>query len=154
MVVWGGVLLNERYCNGKDNRKEYKEEKMNFNLVNFCEFDKYATKSYCAIHEVDESKNLGDITQVDIEALPTGVDLITHGSPCQSFSVAGKQHGGEKGSGTRSSLLWNSVEIVRHCNPKFVIWENVKNVLSAKHKPVFDAYVDEMKNMGYNTYYA
>ena len=150
----GGVLLNERYCNGKDNRKEYKEEKMNFNLVNFCEFDKYATKSYCAIHGVDESKNLGDITRVDIEALPTEVDLITHGSPCQSFSVAGKQHGGEKGSGTRSSLLWNSVEIVRHCNPKFVIWENVKNVLSAKHKPVFDAYVDEMKNMGYNTYYA
>lgn len=127
---------------------------MNYNLVNFCEFDKYATKSYCAIHDVNEGLNLGDITQVDIESLPTeGVDLITHGSPCQSFSIAGKQHGGEKGSNTRSSLLWNSVEIIRHCNPKFVIWENVKNVLSKKHKPVFDAYVDEMKNMGYNTYY-
>lgn len=150
----GGVLLNDNYTNGKDNKKEYKENKMNYNLVNFCEFDKYATKSYCAIHDVNEGLNLGDITQVDIESLPTeGVDLITHGSPCQSFSIAGKQHGGEKGSNTRSSLLWNSVEIIRHCNPKFVIWENVKNVLSKKHKPVFDAYVDEMKNMGYNTYY-
>lgn len=126
---------------------------MNYNLVNFCEFDKYAVKSYCAIHGVDESKNLGDITQVDIEALSTNIDLITHGSPCQSFSVVGKQHGGEKGSGTRSSLLWNSVEIIKHCKPKFVIWENVKNVLSQKHKPVFDSYVDEMKNSGYNTYY-
>lgn len=56
---------------------------MNYNLVNFCEFDKYATKSYCAIHGVDERLNLGDITQVDIESLPSeGVDLITHGSPC------------------------------------------------------------------------
>lgn len=81
----------------------------------------------------------------------TANGVIAHN--CQSFSVAGKQHGGEKGSGTRSSLLWNSVEIIRHCKPKFVIWENVKNVLSKKHKPVFDAYVDEMKNMGYNTYY-
>lgn len=149
----GGVLLNDNYTNGKDNKKEYKENKMNYNLVNFCEFDKYAVKSYCAIHDADEILNLGDITKVEIENLPTNVDLITHGSPCQSFSVAGKQHGGEKGSGTRSSLLWNSVEIVKHCKPKFVIWENVKNVLSKKHKPVFDAYVDEMKNSGYNTYY-
>nr|DAG36882.1 MAG TPA: Cytosine specific methyltransferase [Caudoviricetes sp.] len=134
-------------------RKMKEENKMNYNLVNFCEFDKYAVKSYCAIHDTDESLNLGDITKVDIERLPVDVDLITSGSPCQSFSVAGKQHGGEKGSGTRSSLLWNHVEVVRHCKPKFVIWENVKNVLSKKHKPVFDAYVDEMKNMGYNTYY-
>ena len=126
---------------------------MNYNLVNFCEFDKYAVKSYCAIHGVDERLNLGDITQIDIDKLPTNIDLITHGSPCQSFSISGKQHGGVKSSGTRSSLLWNSVEIIRHCKPKFVIWENVKNVLSKKHKPVFDAYVDEMKNMGYNTYY-
>ena len=152
-IVVGGVLLTDKYCDGKDNKKEYKENEMNYNLVNFCEFDKYAVKSYCAIHGVDESKNLGDITQVDIEALSTNIDLITHGSPCQSFSVVGKQHGGEKGSGTRSSLLWNSVEIIKHCKPKFVIWENVKNVLSQKHKPVFDSYVDEMKNSGYNTYY-
>lgn len=150
----GGVLIRQDYIDGKKHKKEYKEDKMNYNLVNFCEFDKYATKSYCAIHGVNEELNLGDITQVDIESLPgEGVDLITHGSPCQSFSIAGKQHGGEKGSNTRSSLLWNSVGIIRHCKPKFVIWENVKNVLSTKHKPVFDAYVDEMKNIGYNTYY-
>jgi len=149
----GGVLLKDSHTNGKDNKKEYKEYKMNYNLVNFCEFDKYAVKSYCAIHGVDERLNLGDITQIDIDKLPTNIDLITHGSPCQSFSISGKQHGGVKSSGTRSSLLWNSVEIIRHCKPKFVIWENVKNVLSKKHKPVFDTYVDEMKNMGYNTYY-
>lgn len=149
----GGVLLSNGYTNGKDNVKEYKENAMNFNLINFCEFDKYAVKSYCAVHGVDEGKNLGDITKVDVESLPKDVDLLTHGSPCQSFSISGKQEGGVKGSGTRSSLLWNSVEIIQHCKPKFVIWENVKNVLSKKHRPVFNEYINEMYKSGYNTYY-
>lgn len=105
------------------------------------------------MHNVDERLNLGDITQVDIESLPTNIDLITHGSPCQSFSISGKQEGGVKNSGTRSSLLWNSVEIIKHCRPKFVIWENVKNVLSKKHRPIFNDYMTELKNSGYNTYY-
>ena len=83
LQLWeGGVLLNDNYTNGKDNKKEYKENKMNYNLVNFCEFDKYAVKSYCAIHDVDEGLNLGDITQVDIDKLSVDVDFITHGSPC------------------------------------------------------------------------
>ena len=105
---------------------------MNYNLVNFCEFDPYAVKSYCAIHNENESKNLGDITKVEIKKLPK-CDIITHGSPCQDFSIAGNQNGADEGSGTRSSLIWNSVQIVRQCSPKFVIWENVKNVLSPKH---------------------
>lgn len=50
-------------------------------LVNFCEFDKYATKSYCAIHNVDESLNLGDITKVDETKLKP-FNMICGGSPC------------------------------------------------------------------------
>lgn len=126
---------------------------MNYNLINFCENDKYAVKSYCAIHDVDESLNLGDITQVNIESLSTNIDLIIHGSPCTNISLSGKQEGAIKGSGTASSLLWNSVEIIKHCKPKFVIWENVKNVLSKKHRPVFNDYMCTMKENGYNTYY-
>ena len=126
---------------------------MNYNLINFCENDKYAVKSYCAIHDVNESLNLGDITQVNIESLPTNIDLITHGSPCTNISLSGKQEGAIRGSGTASSLLWNSVEIIKHCKPKFVIWENVKNVLSKKHRPVFNDYMYTMKENGYNTYY-
>lgn len=64
----------------------------NWNLVNFCEFDKYAIKSYCAIHNVDESLNLGDITKVD-ETKIQPFNMICGGSPCQDFSVAGKQKG-------------------------------------------------------------
>ena len=126
---------------------------IDYELVNFCENDKYAIKAYCAIHGVDENLNLGDITKVSIENLPKDIDLITHGSPCQDFSVAGLQHGGDEGSETRSSLMWNTVEIVKHCQPKYVIWENVKNVLSKKHKHNFDKYLKTLELLGYTNYW-
>ena len=126
---------------------------IDYELVNFCENDKYAIKSYCAIHDVDENLNLGDITKISIENLPKDIDLITHGSPCQDFSVAGLQRGGDEGSKTRSSLMWNTVEIIKHCKPKYVIWENVKNVLSKKHKHNFDKYLKTLELLGYTNYW-
>lgn len=125
---------------------------MNYNLLKFCEFDPHAVKSYCAIHNENEGKNLGDITNVEIESLPK-CDIITHGSPCQDFSIAGTQRGAEEGSGTRSSLIWNSVQIIKQCEPKFVIWENVKNVLSPKHIGNFTKYIEVLSEIGYTSYY-
>ena len=121
-----------------------------YDLLHFCEIDKFAPLSYCAIHNEPISKNLGDITAVDIEALPK-CDLITHGSPCQDFSIAGLQKGAD--GGTRSSLMWNTVEIVSHCKPSYVIWENVKNVLSDKHRHNFDKYVNALTDLGYASYF-
>ena len=122
-------------------------------LVGFSEIDKYATQSYCNIHGVSEDKNLGDITKIDISSLPTGIDIITHGSPCQDFSNAGQQKGGDKGTGTRSSLMWYTVDIVEHCRPKVVLWENVKNLLSKNHRHNFDGYLEAMDKLGYSNYY-
>lgn len=124
----------------------------NYKLINFCEFDPYATKSYCAIHNIDQTINLGDITQVDIEKLPQ-CDFISHGSPCQSFSVIGTKEGGDEGSGTKSSLMWNSVQIIQKCNPKFIIWENVKAVLSQTNIHNFNKYISQLDGLGYNSYY-
>lgn len=126
---------------------------IDYELVGFSEIDKYAIKSYCSVHGVSETLNLGDITKIDIHSLPKDIDLITHGSPCQSFSIAGKQAGGDEGSGTRSSLMWNTVEIVEKVKPKYVLWENVKNVLSKKHKPNFDKYISRMEELGYKNFY-
>lgn len=126
---------------------------VDYELVNYCEIDKYASQSYAAIHNVDESLNLGDITTVDTSKLPNDIDLLTHGSPCQSFSLAGLQHGGDKGSGTRSSLMWETVRIIGDIKPKVVIWENVKNVLSQKHRHNFDAYVEQLNELNYNSYH-
>lgn len=66
---------------------------IDFELVGYCEIDKYASKSYAAIHGVPESMNYGDITKIDEKKLPKDIDLITYGFPCQDISLAGKQKG-------------------------------------------------------------
>lgn len=104
--------------------------------------------SYNAIHNTEFKPQ--DIREWDKDI---DVDLIMHGSPCQDFSVAGKGAGGDEGSGTRSSLMYETIRIVNKLNPKYVIWENVKNLLSKKHKHNFDKYVITMNKLGYNSYY-
>lgn len=117
-------------------------------IVDYVEIDKYAVASFNAIHNTNFEPQ--DITtwDKDIE-----VDLIMHGSPCQDFSLADKQAGGDKDSGTRSSLLYETIRIVSKLKPKYVIWENVKNVISKKHRHNFDEYLKEMEELGYTNYY-
>lgn len=124
-----------------------------YRLVNYCEIDDYASKSYSLVHNVNEKLNLWDVTKIDTTKLPKDIDFITHGSPCQDFSLAGRQAGGDEGSGTRSSLMYETVRIVKDVMPKIVVWENVKNVLSKKHVHNFNSYIDTMSEIGYNSYY-
>lgn len=156
--------------------------KKDWELVNFCEFDKYATKSYCAIHGVDESLNLGDITKVDETKLKP-FNMICGGSPCQDFSVAGKQkgsvwtckecgheynpltvHWSERGKcpncnsenieKTRSSLLVEYLRVIRVNKPNFGIYENVKNIVGRQFKDTtFKLFTDELEEYGYNVYW-
>ena len=156
--------------------------KKDWELVNFCEFDKYATKSYCAIHGVDESLNLGDITKVDETKLKP-FNMICGGSPCQDFSVAGKQKGSvwtckecgheynpltvhwskrgkcpncnsENIEKTRSSLLVEYLRVIRANKPNFGIYENVKNIVGRQFKDTtFKLFTDELEEYGYNVYW-
>lgn len=96
--------------------------------------------------------------------------VLIHGSPCQSFSIAGHQGkatkaggrinrgaGGDEGSGTQSSLMWETIRIIRQLGewkPKVVIWENVKNLLSAHMSHNFHKYLEVMESMGYTNSYA
>ena len=113
------------------------------------EIDKYAIKSFNAVHGTDFEPQ--DITQWNKKI--DNVDLIMHGSPCQDFSIAGKQAGGDEGSQTRSSLMYETIRIVESLKPKYVVWENVKNVLSKKHIHNFNNYINTMCDFGYNNYY-
>lgn len=117
-------------------------------IVDAVEIDKYAIRSFNAIHGTDFEPQ--DITQWNKDL---DVDLIMHGSPCQDFSVAGLNKGGDKGSGTRSSLMYETLRIVEKVKPKYVIWENVKNLLSKKHRHNFDAYIEAMDKLGYHSNY-
>lgn len=117
-------------------------------IVDAVEIDKYAIQSFNAIHGTNFEPQ--DICKWDKDI---EVDLIMQGSPCQDFSLAGKQAGGDKDSGTRSSLMYETIRIVEKLKPKYVIWENVKNLLSKKHRHNFDAYLETLKQLGYKNYY-
>ena len=119
-----------------------------YEVADYVEIDKYAVKSFNAVHGTNFEPQ--DICTWDKDIK---VDLIMHGSPCQDFSVAGRQAGGDEGSGTRSSLMYETLRIVEKLKPKYVIWENVNNLLSKKHIHNFEAYQEAMRNLGYTNYY-
>lgn len=121
---------------------------VDIHIADYVEIDKYAVKSYNAMHDTNFEPQ--DIREWDKDIK---VDLIMHGSPCQDFSVAGLGAGGDKDSGTRSSLMYETIRIVEKLKPKYVIWENVKNLLSKKHVHNFEAYLEIMEQLGYKNYY-
>lgn len=126
-----------------------------YELVAYCEIDKYASKSYAAIHNVDESMNLGDITKVNEKELPKDIDLITYGFPCQDISLAGKQKGlfNEDGTQTRSGLFFEALRIIEETKPRVAIAENVKNLTSKKFSEQFKIVLESLEQAGYNNYW-
>lgn len=127
-----------------------------YDLVAYCEIDKYASKSYSAIHGVPETLNVGDITKVDESSLPQHLDLVTYGFPCQDISVAGKQKGlfHEDGTQTRSGLFFEALRIIEATQPRVAIAENVKNLTGKKFKEQFDIVLRSLEDAGYNNYWA
>lgn len=122
----------------------------NFTVVDAIEIDKYPVASYNAIY----GENI--IPQSVTDYFPSKedlgeVDLVWNSSPCQDISTAGKGAGAKEGSGTRSSLVYEAIRIVSILNPKFVIWENVKGLVSKKHRPVLDDYIDRLNELGYRS---
>lgn len=117
-----------------------------------CEIDKYAVQTYNMIH--GNTPNLGDITKVDVDTLKEGqFDLFTYSFPCQSVSIAGKQEGLAKGSGTESSLLWECEKIIRKVKPKYLLMENVAALVSDKFMPYFQKWLDTLDDLGYTNYW-
>lgn len=100
--------------------------------------------------EEDEIETVYDLTVEENHSF-TVQGVIVHN--CQDFSVAGKGKGGDKGSGTRSSLLWECERIIKAVKPKYLLMENVKNLLSKKHCHNFNAWIKVLEDMGYTNYY-
>jgi DNA (cytosine-5)-methyltransferase 1 len=125
-----------------------------YDLVNYCEIDKFASKSYSLIHGVSEDKNLKDVTKIDTSRL-NDIDLITYGFPCQDISLVGKKKGfeDEKGNRTRSGLFFEALRIIEDTKPKVAIAENVKALTSKRYTKEFNMVLESLKNAGYNSYY-
>lgn len=120
-------------------------------VVAISEIDKYAIQSYEAMH--GKANNLGDIRK--IEELPDA-DLWTYSFPCQDISVAGKGAGIKEG--TRSGLLFEVERLLRVALekgtlPKYLLLENVKNLVSKKFKADFDKWLDFLAELGYTNYW-
>lgn len=100
------------------------------------------------------SRNLGDISK--LEHLDYA-DFWTYSFPCTDISVAGKQEGIKQGQ-TRSGLLYEVQRLLERANkmlalPKYLMLENVKNLVGKKFKPQFDEWVAWLDELGYNTYW-
>lgn len=117
--------------------------------IDYVEFNEKAVRSYNAMF--DNSYAAQDVRGYDLRP-----DILVHGSPCQDYSIGGKQYGGNVEDGTRSSLMFETIKIIQNLGiwkPRIVVWENVTNVLSAKHKRAFYHYLDDMRKLGYTNSY-
>lgn len=134
-------------------RKGLERAGIEHEVVAISEIDKYALKVYEALY--GNTPNLGDISK--IEKLPKA-DMWTYSFPCTDISLSGRMKGLEKGSGTHSSLLWEVQRLleVSKANdelPKYLLLENVKNLISKKFKPYFDEWCRYLESLGYKNFY-
>ena len=98
------------------------------------------------------SNNYGDIRLIDPKDLPD-FDLFVYSPPCKNISIQGGQAGFDKDSKTQSSLIWHCEQIIREKRPKYMLFENVKNILSQSHIKNFYDWVLILESLGYNNYY-
>ena len=122
------------------------------------EFDKYAIKSYNAIHGTDfEPMDITKIIGPDLGISDTDkyCYIMTYSFPCQDLSVAGKQKGMTKGSGTRSGLLWEVERLLNEVEnlPQVLLMENVPQVHSKANMPDFQKWIDFLESKGYSNYW-
>jgi DNA (cytosine-5)-methyltransferase 1 len=123
-----------------------------------CEFDKYAIASYNAIHGTNyPTSDVTQITAKDLNIVDTDkyIYILTYSFPCQDLSIAGQQKGMQKGSGTRSGLLWEVERLLDECEelPQVLLMENVPQVHSGDNIGDFNAWLWKLESLGYKNYY-
>lgn len=129
-----------------------------FEHYRVCEFDKYAIKSYNAIHGTDfETSDVTQITADDLGIIDTDkyCYILTYSFPCTDLSIAGKQQGMSKNSGTRSGLLWEVERLLNECKelPQVLLMENVPQVHAEKNIADFNSWLQKLESLGYKSWY-
>jgi DNA (cytosine-5)-methyltransferase 1 len=125
---------------------------VDYDLVGWSEIDKYAIQAHNAVYPQYRDRNFGDICHIDWDKVPD-FDLFTYSFPCTDISTAGKQAGLEKGSGTRSSLLWECEKAIENKMPKYLLMENVKALVSKKFINHFNEWVSYLQSIGYSNFW-
>ena len=133
-------------------RCAFRNSKIPIKAIDYVENDQKAVDSYNHMFVADLPYKTQTVVGYNLK--PT---ILIHGSPCQDFSIAGQQKGAEEGTETRSSLMWETINIIKQMGewkPQYVLWENVPNVLSKHMKSNFNRYIKEMSRLGYVSSYA
>ena len=115
--------------------------------IDYVEIDEKAVRSYNAMFKDELEYKTQSVVGWNLKP-----DILIHGSPCQDFSIAGHQKGADEGTETRSSLMWETINIIKQMGswkPRYVIWENVKNVRSKHMLHNYNRYLSEMSKLGY-----
>ena len=124
-----------------------------YELVGWCEVDRYAIRAHNALFPQWKDRNFGDVRSVLWSEVREKIDLLTYSSPCQDFSNAGKQAGGARGSGTRSGLLWECERAIGVLKPRYLVFENVPALASGKFIGTFLAWAKTLELFGYRSYW-
>lgn len=125
--------------------------------IDYVEIDEAAVRSYNAMFENDLPYKTQSVVGWNLKP-----DILIHGSPCTQISAAGyispakNPKGFKEGTGTESSLMWETVHIIQSMGmwrPRIVIWENVKNVRGKQMIQDYNKYIEEMESLGYTNSY-
>ena len=152
------IRLIELFAGIGSQAKALKLLNANFEHYRICEFDKYAIKSYNAIHGTNfETSDITKITAEDLGIVDTDkyCYIMTYSFPCQDLSLAGKQKGMAKGENTRSGLLWEVERLLNECTelPQILLMENVTQVHGKKNIEHFNEWIAFLESKGYRNYW-
>lgn len=134
------------------NRLKTRFPDFDYELVGWSEIDPNAIKAHNILFPEAADKNMGDISTIDWNNV-ADFDLFTYSSPCQSFSLAGSLGGGEEGSGTQSSLLWECKRCIEIKRPKYLLLENVTMLVSKRFIDLFNKWIDTVNSYGYRSFW-
>lgn len=137
-----GLTVAELFCGG--GLMAVGLQAAGYDIIFANDFDKRAAEAYA--YNIGGHVICGDITSELIQARIPDADIIAGGPPCQDYSVAGAGAGVE---GERGKLVWTYLRIIADKQPKAFVFENVKGLLTKKHRPTFDALLAQFDEIGY-----
>ena len=123
-----------------------KRLKLKTEIVFAGDIDPFVKEAYYSNYNIDDSRWHDDITKFNAKKYKNKVDLLVGGSPCQSFSMAGRRGGLED---TRGTLFYDFVRVVNECKPKVFIFENVRGVLNHDHGNTWRVMRNVFNEIGY-----
>lgn len=120
-------------------------------IIFACDIDPYVKKSYFANYKIDEKNWYNDILDFNgSKYIDENIDIIVGGSPCQSFSFVGKQKGLED---KRGNLVFEFIRVIKECQPKIFIYENVKGLITHNSGKTFECILEKFNELDYTIKY-